>query len=121
MRGKYPRHRELGNDPQAKMNDSTLWKNIVRLWPHLEKMSFQEVGNRNNIRAWKNWLVKPGLRIQDHMIQSNEISYFLTMAGLGTGDGKWNWNMFRNLFNYDFLEKFLVIPSPSHNTNEDDT
>lgn len=50
-RGKYKRHGELGSGSQAINYDSTMSKTIIILWPHLEQMSFWEVGNGN----------KPGL------------------------------------------------------------
>lgn len=87
-RGKYKRHGELGSGPQAINYDSTMSKTIIILWPHLEQMSFWEVGNGNNTRAWKDCWVQLGLKLQDHMIQPNEISGFYTVTGLRTKDGE---------------------------------
>lgn len=40
MKGKYNKHNSRWNEMEAKVYDSSFWKNIVNLWPIMNDMIF---------------------------------------------------------------------------------
>lgn len=47
----------------AKAIDSSLWKNLAKMWPHMESMTYWELGNGKTTRFWSNAWIELGLHL----------------------------------------------------------
>ncbi|GAU14937.1 hypothetical protein TSUD_47300 [Trifolium subterraneum] len=64
LRGKY-NCQTIGEDMDTKVSDSSLWKNIVKLSPNLNKYSFWAVFNGRTVDAWTKAWIDIDLRVID--------------------------------------------------------
>lgn len=51
----------------AKAYDSSLWKQIMSIWPMLDSMNKWEVRNGQTIKVWSDCWVDKGIRFIDYM------------------------------------------------------
>lgn len=105
----------------AKPNDSSLWKQLVNMWPKLEEMTFWEVRKGNTIRVWEDALVESGLKPKEKLLQQNNSVYLATkVENLVNDTGDWNWKLLRDKLDHDTLAKIQVIPPPIRTEMADD-
>lgn len=52
---------------EAKMYNSSLWKNIVTTWPFLGNMVVWSVGNGDNINVSNDYSIAPGILLREHI------------------------------------------------------
>lgn len=60
LKGKYDRVNLLMDEVVSKPNDSSLWKNLVQLWPKIESLVLWSVGNGDAIHAWDQCWIEAG-------------------------------------------------------------
>ncbi|KAI5438045.1 hypothetical protein KIW84_023962 [Lathyrus oleraceus] len=66
--GKYMPHADTGH-VIAEPNDSHLWKNIVKLWPQLDKYSRWIIGDGETIDFLNDAWIENGLQLRDYNMQ----------------------------------------------------
>lgn len=74
IRGKYERNNLASGIGKTKVQDSSLWKNLINNWDLLGNLRKWIIGNGEKVRAWKNCWVDQGLILKHHLQnESNEI------------------------------------------------
>lgn len=68
-------HRHQIDQCRVKPTDSSLWKQLVKLWPHLESMTYWELGNGKDTRLWEDALTEPGLKLSYKLRSQNYWRY----------------------------------------------
>lgn len=68
VRGKYEKRILANHGVDAKVQDSSLWKNIVDNWELLESMSIWLVGDGISVRAQEDCWLGPGIRLEEYSI-----------------------------------------------------
>jgi hypothetical protein len=89
LRGKYS-CQTISENMVIKASDSSLWKNIVKVSPNLNKYSFWAVCNGQSVEAWTNAWVDVGLRVADLDLAIPEALQNAKVCELVDSSGEWN-------------------------------
>ncbi|PNX57873.1 hypothetical protein L195_g050625, partial [Trifolium pratense] len=84
IRGKYDRNNSNFELIEAKVHDSSLWKNLVNVWSNFNSYEFWSVGNGNSVRAWKDrWLDSgPSIEEMGIIVPENMNSFMIKELGV---------------------------------------
>lgn len=120
IRGKYDKRFNLTDGTEAKSYDSSPGKCIVNEWALLDNMTFWTVGNGTRTRAWHDCWISLGIILKDFLQVNVDDQRNVTIAYIITSNGDWNWNLLRNIFTQDVLDRFISI-QPSSTADDDDS
>ncbi|PNY12120.1 3-ketoacyl-CoA synthase, partial [Trifolium pratense] len=67
LMGQYDRHNLMLHNVIVKPYDSSLWKNLVQLWPSMTSIIFWMIRNGECVRAWEHCWLTEGRRSQMHI------------------------------------------------------
>lgn len=89
------------------------------MWNQMEMLTFWEVGNKKDIRFWKDAWIEPGMQLISKLKnQSIKVNTQDTMAKMVSQPGEWNWNFISALIDKVTFEKIKAIPNPLLNSKE---
>ncbi|MCH81163.1 RNA-directed DNA polymerase (Reverse transcriptase), partial [Trifolium medium] len=118
LRGKYGRGASDMMKISAKISDSSLWKNLVKLMPSIEAHYCRAIGNGQTTCAWTMPWIEPGLRIMDLAVTIPDHFSHAKVVDLIDESGCWNWDGLRWLPT-SILNKLIAIPPPEEINGDD--
>ncbi|KAK2379785.1 Polynucleotidyl transferase, ribonuclease H superfamily protein [Trifolium repens] len=117
LKGKYGRQGTIFE--RSKPIDSTLWKAIVRLAPHLENYCFWVVNDGHSVSALHQAWITPGVLLADMNLNIPNELHGATVADLVDSTGDWNWSLFNDWLPTELKLRMLSIPPPHDNNGAD--
>ncbi|CAL5198816.1 unnamed protein product [Lathyrus oleraceus] len=121
IRSKYITNRQQNDRLHEKTIGTSLWKQLVLVWPQMESLTFWEMRNNKEIRFWEDAWIEPGMKLISKLQNQNlKVDSQATVDTMVTQNGDWNWNILSALIDNVTLEKIKVIPPHTLNSREAD-
>jgi hypothetical protein len=117
LRGKY-NCQNISDNMETKALDSSLWKNIVKLSPNLNKYSFWAICNGSTVAAWTKACIDIDLRVIDLDVNIPVELMDAKVCDLVDNNGDWNWSIMRGWMSVELLHKIVVVLPPSDMNGE---
>ncbi|KAK2430741.1 Polynucleotidyl transferase, ribonuclease H superfamily protein [Trifolium repens] len=90
LRGKYERGNISIDEVNAKVNDSSLWKTLVKLWPELIKHQYWSIGDGTRASAWSSRWLHDGICIEEIIDEVPVERRYDRVKDLIDEDGLWS-------------------------------
>lgn len=118
LKGKYGQSQVAGNIV-AKDSDSSLWKQIVRVWNKLPGLEFWSLGNGTAVNIWNDSWIEPGLVLRNFDISiPADMEHFHVNDLVGL-NGEWDFSVLQVVVPADILGKVKAVLPPSDADGED--
>lgn len=103
----------------AKDSDSSLWKQIVRVWNKLPGLEFWSLGNGTAVNIWNDSWIEPGLVLRNFDISiPADMEHFHVNDLVGL-NGEWDFSVLQVVVPADILGKVKAVLPPSDADGED--
>ncbi|KAK7244153.1 hypothetical protein RIF29_38971 [Crotalaria pallida] len=119
LNGKYGRELNSRHMLKVTQADSSIWKNVARLWPLVSQQECWKIGDGHLISLWHdNWLPAHG-RLSNICHQIPEETIHWKLKDIVDSGGNWDWSALQNILPNPILSALCAIPPPAIDMDPD--
>jgi hypothetical protein len=119
LKAKYMKHLDQVDQVHAKGKDSSLWKEICKVWPQVTQGLNWARGSGRNVRFWRDsWLegYGPLLSLATQDIPEDLVN--CSVVDMLEDDKHWKWDSFAYLLHVQVVMLLAGYPPPSQNMEQ---
>jgi hypothetical protein len=113
LKGKYSRGNSNFDQVSFKMQDSSLWKNLVNIWSTLHLYEFWSIGNGNTVKAWEDRWLLPSKSIQELGLTIPEAMRNMSVADLVDNIGCWKIDLLVPWLPASIINRIYAVMPPN--------
>jgi ribonuclease HI len=113
LKGKYSRGNSNFDQVSFKMQDSSLWKNLVNIWSTLHLYEFWSIGNGNTVKAWEDRWLLPSKSIQELGLTIPEAMRNMSVADLEDNIGCWKIDLLVPWLPASIINRIYAVMPPN--------
>lgn len=117
--GKYGRNVNVERSLSVQSKDTSLWKNLVDLWPQIASAEFWAVGDGISINAWDDKWLSSKDSLSNLVASIHDACKSWQVKDLSSASGNWNLELLRELLPYSISKKIMPIVPPSSSNGSD--